>query len=440
MYIKRQNIDMLTGSLAGEILMFTVPIALSSMLQQLFNAADTAVVGLFGDANALAAVGTNTEIVALIVSISAGLSVGANLLVANRIGRNETGAIPQAVQTMMLLALLIGIIGCASGQLICRSLLKLIQTPAAILDQATLYLRIYLIGYPFLLLYDFASAILRARGDSRYPFIALTLSGVANIGLNLFFVVVFHMGIAGVATATAISTSLSAALVLGRLKREINPDVRHIHFRHADAIETLKVGIPTSIQGAVFCFANIFVQASVNTFGETAIAGSTIAMNFEYFTYYIVTAFGQAATTFTGQNYAAGQYARCKRIFRVSLALSMLCSSVPIFAIVIFRSLFCGLFTSDAAIIESAAMRIMCILLFEPLCSLYEIPAGCLRGRGQSFYPAAATMVGTCAFRMIWIFTVFEANRTLEMLYHAFPLSWIVTIVLLSIGFRFNRK
>lgn len=440
MYIERQNIDMLTGSLAGKILMFTVPIALSSMLQQLFNAADTAVVGLFGDANALAAVGTNTEIVALIVSISAGLSVGANLLVANRIGRNETGAIPQAVQTMMLLALLIGIIGCASGQLICRSLLKLIQTPAAILDQATLYLRIYLIGYPFLLLYDFASAILRARGDSRYPFIALTLSGVANVGLNLFFVVVFHMGIAGVATATAISTSLSAALVLGRLKREINTDVRHIHFRYADAIETLKVGIPTSIQGAVFCFANIFVQASVNTFGETAIAGSTIAMNFEYFTYYIVTAFGQAATTFTGQNYAAGQYARCKRIFRVSLALSILCSSVPISAIVIFRSLFCGLFTSDAAIIESAAMRIMCILLFEPLCSLYEIPAGCLRGRGQSFYPAAATMVGTCAFRMIWIFTVFEANRTLEMLYHAFPLSWIVTIVLLSIGFRFNRK
>ena len=183
MHIKRQNIDMLTGSLAGKILMFTVPIALSSMLQQLFNAADTAVVGLFGDANTLAAVGTNTEIVALIVSISAGLSVGANLLVANRIGRNETGAIPQAVQTMMLLALLIGIIGCASGQLICRSLLKLIQTPAAILDQATLYLRIYLIGYPFLLLYDFASAILRARGDSRYPFIALTLSGVANVGL-----------------------------------------------------------------------------------------------------------------------------------------------------------------------------------------------------------------------------------------------------------------
>ena len=183
MYIERQNIDMLTGSLAGKILMFTVPIALSSMLQQLFNAADTAVVGLFGDANALAAVGTNTEIVALIVSISAGLSVGANLLVANRIGRNETGAIPQAVQTMMLLALLIGIIGCASGQFICRSLLKLIQTPAAILDQATLYLRIYLIGYPFLLLYDFASAILRARGDSRYPFIALTLSGVANVGL-----------------------------------------------------------------------------------------------------------------------------------------------------------------------------------------------------------------------------------------------------------------
>ena len=430
---------MLHGPLPGKILLFTLPIALSSMLQQLFNAADTAVVGLFGDANALAAVGTNTEIVALIVSISTGLAVGANLLVANRIGRNETDKIPEIIQTAILLALIISIAGCVLGQLVCRPLLILMQTPAAILNEAVLYLRIYLIGYPFLLLYDFASAILRAQGNSRYPFIALTLSGIANVGLNLLFVAMFRMGVSGVAAATAISTALSAVLVLGHLTRDMKPRVRHLHFLRTAAGEILKTGIPAAVQGAVFCFANIFVQASVNTFGETAIAGSTIAMNFEYFTYYIITAFGQTATTFTGQNYAAEQQKRCRQILWVSLGLATVCSAIPIFSIVFFRSFFSGLFTSDAAVIESASVRILCILLFEPLCNFYEIPAGCLRGRGHSFYPAAATMVGTCALRVLWIFTIFQKSPALSMLYHAFPLSWVVTILLVNAGFFFMR-
>ena len=440
MYFKSKNMDMLHGALAGKLLLFTIPIALSSMLQQLFNAADTAIVGLLGDANALAAVGTNTEIVALIVSVSTGLSVGANLLVANRIGRNETDKIPDAVQTAILLALIIGIAGGVLGQFICKPLLILIQTPAAILNEAVLYLKIYLIGYPFLLLYDFASAILRAQGNSRYPFIALTLSGIANVGVNLLFVAVFCMGVAGVAAATAISTALSAVLVLWRIVRDGTLRIGPMHFLQPAAGEILKAGIPAAVQGAVFCFANIFVQASVNSFGETAIAGSTIAMNFEYFTYYIITAFGQAATTFTGQNDAAGQHARCRRILGVSLGLSTVCSSIPIFAIVFFRGFFSGLFTSDAAVMESAAVRILCILLFEPLCNLYEIPAGCLRGRGHSLYPAVATMVGTCAFRVLWIFTVFKANHTLAMLYHAFPLSWVATIMLVNAGFCFVRR
>ena len=440
MHIKSQNIDMLHGPLAGKILLFAVPVALSNMLQQLFNAADTAVVGLFNDTNALAAVGTNAEIIALIVSVSTGLAVGANLLAANRIGRNEADKIPEAVQTAILLAVVIGIIGGILGQLVCKPLLILIQTPNTILSEAALYLRIYLMGYPFLLLYDFASAILRAHGDSRYPFIALTVSGVANIILNLFFVAVLGMGVAGVAAATAISTALSAALVLWRLVKDMKLHICRPYILQSDVGEILKAGIPAAVQGAVFCFANIFVQASVNTFGETAIAGSTIAMNFEYFTYYIITAFGQAATTFTGQNFAAGNRKRCRRISGISLALSTVCSSIPIFAIVLFRDFFSGLFTSDAAVIESASARVMCILFFEPLCNLYEIPAGYLRGRGHSLYPAIATMIGTCAFRIFWIFTVFQENPALTVLYHAFPLSWSVTVVLVNIGLLLNEK
>ena len=185
----------------------------------------------------------------------------------------------------------------------------------------------------------------------------------------------------------------------------------------------LKPGVPSAVQGAVFCFANIFVQASVNRFGETAIAGSTIAMNFEYFTYYIITAFSQTATTFTSQNYAAGQRDRCRRILWLCLGLSTVCSTIPIVTIVLFRDFFSPLFTQEAAVIESAAVRILCILLFEPVCNLYEIPAGALRGSGHVLYPAVSTMLGTCAFRIIWICMLFRAHPTLPMLYHAFPLS-----------------
>ena len=441
MKFKNAEVDMLHGPLIKKLLLFTLPIALSSILQQLFNAADTAVVGYFGNKDALAAVGTNTEIVALIVTVSSGLSIGANILVANLIGKNRKNEIPSAVKTSVVLSVLIGAFGMIFGQFLAEPLLRLIQAPDSILRDAVLYLRIYMLGYPFLLLYDFGSAILRARGDSRYPFFALVFSGVANVGLNLFFVIVFRMGVAGVATATGISNMLSALIVLRRLMKENRayPESPKLRFSLRDTGEILKTGIPSAVQGAVFCFANIFVQASVNGFGKTAIAGSTVAMNFEYFTYYIITAFGQTATTFTGQNHAAGQRERYRKILWLCLLLSTVCSSIPIFTIVLFRSFFSALLTPDPAVIESAGVRILCILLFEPICNLYEIPAGALRGSGHALYPALSTMIGTCAFRIIWICTVFRANPTLPLLYHAFPLSWVVTILLVGGGFLVIR-
>lgn len=433
---KTSEMDMLHGPLSGKLLLFTLPIALSSMVQQLFNAADTAVVGYFGSEGALAAVGTNTEIIALIVTLSSGLSIGANILIANRIGQNEIDELPAAVQTAMLLAALIGMAGLLLGQAAAAPLLELIQTPNSIFEEAALYLRFYMLGYPFLLLYNFGAAVLRARGDSRAPLLALMLSGAANVGLNLFFVVVLHMGVAGVAIATDISTALSALLVLRRFKKDelFRLTFRKPQFSTKIAGNILKTGVPSAVQGAVFCFANIFVQASVNRFGETAIAGSTIAMNFEYFTYYIITAFSQTATTFTSQNYAAGQRDRCWHVLWLCLGLSTVCSAVPIFTIVRFRGAFSALFTQEAAVIESAAVRILCILLFEPLCNLYEIPAGVLRSSGHVLYPAVSTILGICAFRIVWIFTVFRTHPTLPMLYHAFPLSWAATILLVNPG------
>lgn len=441
MNFKTADTDMLHGPLTKKILLFTLPIALSSILQQLFNAADTAVVGYFGNKDALAAVGTNTEIIALIVTVSSGLSVGANILVAGLIGKGRREEIPFAVRTSVVMAVIIGISGMISGQFVAEPLLRLIQAPENILRDATLYLRIYMFGYPFLLLYDFGSAVLRARGDSRYPFFVLALSGAANVVLNLFFVIVFRMGVAGVAVATDISNMLSALIVLHRMTKESRAYAGSSkpQPRLRDMWEILKTGVPSAVQGAVFCFANIFVQASVNGFGEVAIAGSTVAMNFEYFTYYVITAFGQTATTFTGQNHAAGQKERCRKILRLCLLLSTVCSSVPIFTIVLFRDFFSGLLTPEPAVIESAGVRIMCILLFEPICSLYEIPAGAMRGSGHALYPALGTMIGTCAFRIVWICIVFREDPTLPVLYRAFPLSWVVTILLVCGGYAVMR-
>lgn len=433
---KTSEMDMLHGPLSGKLLLFTLPIALSSMVQQLFNAADTAVVGYFGSEGALAAVGTNTEIIALIVTLSSGLSICANILIANRIGQNEIDELPAAVQTAMLLAALIGMAGLLLGQAAAAPLLELIQTPNSIFEEAALLPAVLYARLSVFAAIRLRRSRLEARGDSRAPLLALMLSGAANVGLNLFFVVVLHMGVAGVAIATDISTALSALLVLRRLKKDelFRLTFREPKFSLKIAGSILKPGVPSAVQGAVFCFANIFVQASVNRFGETAIAGSTIAMNFEYFTYYIITAFSQTATTFTSQNYAAGQRDRCRRILWLCLGLSTVCSTIPIVTIVLFRDFFSPLFTQEAAVIESAAVRILCILLFEPLCNLYEIPAGVLRSSGHVLYPAVSTMLGTCAFRIIWICMLFRAHPTLPMLYHAFPLSWAATILLVNLG------
>lgn len=432
------KIDMLNGPLSKKILLFTLPIALSSMLQQLFNAADTSIVGYFDTASSLAAVGTNGEIIALIVSLSSGLAIGANVLLASQIGKKHTEGISETIHTAISLALLIGITCMLLGQWIAKPLLTLIRTPNDILHSATVYLRIYFLGYPFLLLYDFGAAILRARGDSRYPFVALTISGILNVFLNLVFVIIFQIGVAGVAIATDLSTLFSAVLVLRKLCKD--PTVFHLsfrvlHIRPDYLMKILQIGIPSAIQGAVFCFANIFVQASINSFGSVAIAGSTIAMNFEYFTYYVITAFGQTATTFVSQNFAAGQIKRCRKILWLCLTFSILATLILIEPIVLFRRELSGLFSTEPAVIQSACLRIMCILFFEPVCNLYEVPAGVLRGSGHSLLPAVMTILGTCAFRIIWICTIFRKYNRLDILYHAFPLSWILTILLVVIGF-----
>ena len=433
------SIDMLHGPLAGRLLFFALPIAASSMLQQLFNATDTAVVGRFADASALAAVGTNSEIVALLVSLSAGLAVGANVLLARQIGSGQ-GTQAVTVHTALALACAAGLALALPGLLVSRLLLLLIHTPAEILEQAVCYLRLYLAGVPAILLYDFGAAILRARGDSRRPFLILLLSGVLNLLLNLFFVLVCRLGVAGVALATGLANLFSAVFVLQLLAREGTLHARAFQLDRTLFRPMLRVGIPAALQGAVFCLANIFVQSAVNQFGAAVTAGSAIATNFEYFGYYMITAFGQAATTFASQNHAAGNTARCRRILLYCLAEALLCSCAVILPLVVFRARAAGAFSPDEAVIQAACLRISLILRFEPICCLYEVPAGYLRGLGFSALPAGLMVLGICCVRVVWVAAVFRAVHTLPCLYSAFPLSWCITTVLLWCGYFWCQR
>jgi putative MATE family efflux protein len=428
----------LEGDLKKNMFLFAMPIALSSICQQLFNSADTAVVGRFADTSALAAVGTNAEIVALLVSISAGLAVGLNVLIAWKAGAGEKDGISDAIHSGIALSLITGILMTVICELSAAQILKMIQVPSDVFPKALNYLRIYSAGLPFLLLYDFGSAVERARGTSRRPLYALMTSGILNVILNLIFVIAFDLGVAGVAYATDISTAFSAFLTLHWLSEDKDEDFRFswkkIKLKSDVTSEILRIGVPAALQGAVFCFANIFVQAAVNTFGATATAGAAAAMNFEYFTYYMITAFGQTVTTFTSQNQAAGNDRRCRDILFTGMILSFILSAAISTPLTIWCEKASGLYSTDPAVIAASCQRIKIILVLTPICSFYEIPAGFLRGYGKSLLPALETVTGTCLLRIVWIMTGFVHFHSLTMLYIIFPISWIVTITMPSVS------
>ncbi len=439
----RQQMDMLHGPLLSKIFFFALPLALSSILQQLFNSADTAVVGRFAGAQALAAVGANGEVVGLFIEIFVGLSVGANVLVARHLGRGEKERIPSSVHTIILLAVIVGSAIALIGQFVAGPLLTLIRTPDEIMDQAVTYLRLYLLGSPFIALYNFGAAILQAKGDSRRPLIALTLSGIVNVLLNLLFVVGFHMSAAGVALATIISNLISASLILRMLYKEEHPfqlKFGQLALDRKSVGKILAIGIPAGIQGSVFCLSNIFIQSQINALGANAIAGNAAALNLELFSYYTVTAFAHAATTFISQNYAAGKLERCRRIFWLSIGLGAAMSGLVSVPLTVFRYTVIRLYTVEEAVIAIAVIRIMHVLILEPFCILFEAPAGALRGMGHSIIPAIETILGTVVFRLIWIVLVVSREKTYESITRVYLYSWILTALMLLISYAIILK
>ena len=439
----KKEIDMRHGPLVGKILWFALPLAFSSILQQLFNACDVAVVDQFAGSEALAAVGANGSLINLIINLFVGLSVGANVVISTYIGKEDKRAASKAVHTTIILALISGVILVFIGEFIAPEILKLMGTPDEILDLAATYLKIYFLGMPFIILYNYEASILRSKGDTTRPLIVLSIAGVINVILNLVLVIVFHMSVAGVAIGTLVSNMISSLTLLYFLIREEEPFKVSLSSLRLDGRIVRKIfsiGIPSGVQGMVFSFSNVMIQTAMNTLGTTPVAATTAALNLEYASFFILSSFSQAAVSFIGQNYGAGLKERCIKVVRTCWGLALVLTMAYSFLVIIFSVPLTHLFTEDAAVIELAVLRIKVILSVAFLNMTIEVLSGVMRGLGKSFVPAMIAVVGICGTRLVWIYTAFRAVPTYRMLINVYPISWIITVAGIITAYFIVRK
>ncbi len=438
-----RNIDMVHGSIGDKVLLFAVPLASTGILQQMFNAADIAVIGQFCGKNAMAAVGSNSPLIGLMVTFFIGISLGANVVISRFTGQKNEEGVCGAVHTAILMAVLCGIFMTIFGELAAPPVLRLLSVPAEIMDMATLYLRVYLLGMPVILLYNFESAIFRSQGDTRTPLISLFVSGIINVGLNVFFVVVLGMTVDGVAAATVISNAVSSALLFYFLVRSdtaIRVQRRKFHIHRHALKEILRIGIPAGLQSMVFSLSNICIQSAINSLGADVIAASAAAFNIEIFAYYIINSFGQACTTFVGQNYGAEQFDRCRRVTRICMIQDMLFTALIAGTIFFSGGFLLHLFNGDPAVISFGMIRMRYILSAELVNVVIEVLSGCLRGYGYSMIPAFLSLFGICGVRISWVYTIFRHIPTFDILMMVYPISWIVTACAITVSYLVLRK
>ena len=421
---------MCSGPLWNKILLFALPLMASSILQLLFNAADVVVVGRFVGKEALAAVGSNTSLINLMVNLFVGLSVGTNVVVARDLGAGRHDSVSRSVHTSITLALISGVVMLVFGVTMARQLLVWMSSPTDVIDLASVYLRIYFLGMPANLLYNFGAAILRAQGDTKRPLYYLIVAGIVNVILNLFTVLVLHMDVAGVALATVISQCISASLVLRCMVKDTGPlhlDLKKMRLHPQAMRQILRIGLPAGFQGILFSLSNVVIQSAINSFGSTVVAGNSAASNLEGFIYTGMNAFAQAAVTFTSQNVGARRYDNLDRVMRNCL----LCVTV------VGLFLGCGayfggevllhFYSTDEAVVAAGLSRMQIICTAYFLCGIMDTLASCLRGRGYSVIPMIVSLVGSCLLRLVWIATIFRMFRSTGTLYISYPISWALT-------------
>lgn len=440
---QKHEIDMCNGPLLGKVLIFSLPLMLSGILQLLYNAADVAVVGRFAGSASLAAVGSTSSLIHLIINLFIGLSVGASVVVARNIGAHNFRKAHDAVHTAIAMSLVAGAATLIIGVTLSEFLLTLMDTPDDVIDLAALYVRVYFLGMPGLMVYNFGAAILRAMGDTMRPLWFLTISGIVNVLLNLLFVCVFHMDVAGVALATTISQYISATLVvicMLKLDNCCHLNIKEIAFRKAEITEMLKVGLPAGIQSSLFSVSNVLIQSSINSFGSTVMAGNAAASNIEGFTYTAMNSVYQAAITFTSQNVGAK---KPKRISRVAVVTLLTVTAVGLIlggASYLFGETLLKIYSTDAAIIPYGMIRMRMICLPYFLCGVMEVMVGLLRGMNCSTLPMIVSIFGSCVFRVFWVYTAFRASPTQETLYIAYTISWTICSLIHFICYLFVKR
>ena len=438
-----KKIDMTHGSLWDKILMIALPLAASGILQQLFNAADVAVVGQFVGKEAMAAVGANAPVVNILITMFTGISLGANVVISRYTGRKDKENAENAAHTAILVAVISGFFILVLGQCIARITLEMMSVPSDCLDMAVLYLRVYLCGMPVIFLYNFEAAIFQSQGDTKTPLMCLIISGIVNVILNLFFVIVIGMTVNGVALATVISNGISSMLLFVFLLKGKTPltiEKQRFHI-HAELLkEMLQIGLPAGLQGMVFSISNILIQSAVNSLGTDAVAGSSAAGNLEIIGYFVVNSFSQACTTIIGQNFGANQPERCHKTLMISLLESWIVGGTVSFLIIIFGKQLLRLFNSDPNVIAFGYQRLFWILSFEVINGTIDIISGAMRGYGESLTPALIALVCICGVRIVYIFTYFASHRSFTTLMLAYPISWIITVIVISAAYLIMRK
>ncbi len=442
---QQRQIDMLHGSIWNKLPLFALPVAATAMLEQLFNASDIAVVGNFTGADktiAVAAVGANSSIIALIVNLFVGIALGANVVIANAIGRNRIDAVQKAVHTSIVLSILGGLFITVVGELIAEPLLRSLRVPDDVFPYALLYLRIYLVGMPVILLYNFEAAIFRSVGETKIPLLALAVSGVLNVLLNLFFVAVLHMTVNGVAIATVLSNAVSSALLFHRLITtsqciRVHPKELRIDMKLLSQI--IKIGLPAGIQSAVFAVSNIIIQSAINSLGKVVMAASSAAYNIEIFAYDVLNSFSQACTTFVGQNYGAGQIKRCRKTYILCLIEDAIASAAAIALVLFIGKSLLAIFNSDAEVIQLGYTRLIIVFSSYTFTMLYDVTSGYLRGFGISLVPAILTTVGVCGIRIAWIQWVFPQSQTFSTILTVYPISLFATALFFLIALLYYR-
>ena len=425
-----RSADLTSGPMLQKIILFSVPLAASSILQLLFNAADVVVVGRFAGSTALAAVGSNGSLINLLVNLFVGLSLGANVVAARCFGAKDDEGVRNTVQTSVALGLVSGFLLAVVGFFAARVLLELMSCPEDVIGLSTLYLKIYFIGMPMTMLYNFSSALLRAVGDTKRPLFCLAVAGVINVVLNLLFVIVFQMSVAGVALATILSQTVSAIMVTVLLVKEegaMHLDLRHLGFHKKALLQIIQIGLPAGLQSTVFSLSNVVIQSAINSFGSTVVAGSSASANLEGFVYTAMNAFSQAAVTFTSQNMGARKYQNLNRVVLNCLLCAIVTGVVLGGGAVLAGTQLLHFYSSDAAVITAGYERLRVICSTYLLCGIMDTLASSLRGLGYSVLPMVVSLVGSCLLRLVWIATIFQLNRTPFMLYISYPISWVLT-------------